>query len=237
MVRDASHELRAKPLVIPEIVSFPVEVDLSNSDALRAALSAAIRPGVAVVVADLSRTKFCDGAGIRCLLAAHDQAIGCGVELRAVIRSSAVWRLLVLLGGDEKLHVYPDMKAGLTGPPGAARRSRTDEDPASSVAGVLGRSHDVLRVACDMAERVAATRENLRQHRSETSSESLRNSEFARLFKRVSTMPVIEQAKGILMYYERCSPAEAFDMLRRASQRSNVPVRDIAANIVERTSG
>jgi anti-anti-sigma factor len=119
MVPDASSELSAKPLVIPEIVSFPVEVDISNSDEVSAALVAAIRLGVAVVIADLSRTRFCDGAGIRCLLAACDQAFECGVELRAVIRSPAVWRLLVLLGGDEKLQVYPDMKAGLTGVPGA----------------------------------------------------------------------------------------------------------------------
>lgn len=57
------------------------------------------------------------------------------------------------------------------------------------------------------------------------------------MFQRVVTMPVIEQAKGILMFYEHCTADEAFDMLRRASQRSNVPVRDIAAAIVERTSG
>lgn len=70
-----------------------------------------------------------------------------------------------------------------------------------------------------------------------STSELLGNSEFARLFQRVVTMPVIEQAKGILMFYEHCTADEAFDMLRRASQRSNVPVRDIAAAIVERTSG
>ncbi len=155
MVPDASRELPAKPLVIPEIVSFPVEVDISNSDEVSSALSAAIRPGVLVVIADLSRTKFCDGAGIRCLLAAYNRAVECGVELRAVIRSSAVWRLLVLLGGDEKLQVYPDMKAGLTGGPGAARRSRAD-DPASAVADVFGPSQDALRASCDAAGRLAA---------------------------------------------------------------------------------
>jgi AmiR/NasT family two-component response regulator len=36
-------------------------------------------------------------------------------------------------------------------------------------------------------------------------------------------MPVIEQAKGILIAQTGCTPEEAFDMLRRASQRSNVP--------------
>jgi hypothetical protein len=45
-------------------------------------------------------------------------------------------------------------------------------------------------------------------------------------------MPVIEQAKGILMAQHGGGPEEAFDLLRRASQRSNVPVRDLAARLV-----
>lgn len=32
-------------------------------------------------------------------------------------------------------------------------------------------------------------------------------------------MPLIEQAKGIIMAREGCGPEEAFDLLRRASQR------------------
>jgi AmiR/NasT family two-component response regulator len=49
-------------------------------------------------------------------------------------------------------------------------------------------------------------------------------------------MPVIEQAKGI-MSRSRCGQAQAFDMLRRASQRSNLPVRDLAARIVAKAAG
>ena len=46
--------------------------------------------------------------------------------------------------------------------------------------------------------------------------------------------PVIEQAKGILMAQRGCGPEEAFDLLRRASQRFNVPVRVLAAQLVHR---
>jgi hypothetical protein len=45
---------------------------------------------------------------------------------------------------------------------------------------------------------------------------------------------MIEQAKGILMAQRSCGPDEAFDLLRRASQRFNVPVRDLAARLVHR---
>ncbi len=48
----------------------------------------------------------------------------------------------------------------------------------------------------------------------------------------LGTRPVIEQAKGILMVQHGCGPDEAFDLLRRASQRFNVPVRVLAARLV-----
>lgn len=62
--------------------------------------------------------------------------------------------------------------------------------------------------------------------------ELLQRSEHMRLQARLATMPVIEQAKGVIMAQSACGERAAFDMLRRASQRSNVPVRDLAATIV-----
>ncbi len=46
---------------------------------------------------------------------------------------------------------------------------------------------------------------------------------------------VIEQAKGILMARSSLDPDEAFDMLRRASQRENRKLRDVATDLVDRT--
>lgn len=65
-----------------------------------------------------------------------------------------------------------------------------------------------------------------------TREDRLRVSAMARLQARLDTLPVIEQAKGILICRSGCSPDEAFDILRRASQRTNVKVTDIAAQIV-----
>jgi hypothetical protein len=62
--------------------------------------------------------------------------------------------------------------------------------------------------------------------------ELLTVSPLARLRARLATMPVIEQAKGILIFQQGCDANEAFDLLRQASQRSNVPVRDLAEQIV-----
>ena len=43
---------------------------------------------------------------------------------------------------------------------------------------------------------------------------------------------VIEQAKGILMAQQGCDGDEAFDILRRASQRMNRKLRDVASDLV-----
>jgi GAF domain-containing protein len=43
---------------------------------------------------------------------------------------------------------------------------------------------------------------------------------------------IIEQAKGVLIARQGCSPDEAFDVLRRASQRNNRKLREIAEEIV-----
>ena len=46
---------------------------------------------------------------------------------------------------------------------------------------------------------------------------------------------VIEQAKGVLMALQHCDEDQAFDILRRASQRSNKKLRDVAAELIAGT--
>jgi hypothetical protein len=82
--------------------------------------------------------------------------------------------------------------------------------------------------------RLSASREESAMARSER--QQLQYSAFARLQARLESLPVIEQAKGVLMAQAGCHPEEAFDILRRASQRTNFKVRDLAADIVERAS-
>jgi hypothetical protein len=44
---------------------------------------------------------------------------------------------------------------------------------------------------------------------------------------------VIERAKGVVMGALGCDVEEAFDELRRESQRTNRPLRDVAAEVAE----
>ncbi|MEA2717237.1 MAG: hypothetical protein QOI99_1554 [Actinomycetota bacterium] len=56
------------------------------------------------------------------------------------------------------------------------------------------------------------------------------------LLQAMKSRATIEQAKGILMGAQRCSAEDAFQILVRASQRENRKLREIADEIVAKTS-
>ena len=74
----------------------------------------------------------------------------------------------------------------------------------------------LARLALDSAEERAAD-----ERRAGNLAEALR------------TREIIGQAQGILMERERITADQAFDVLRRASQRMNVKLRDVARDLVE----
>jgi hypothetical protein len=53
------------------------------------------------------------------------------------------------------------------------------------------------------------------------------------LRRALMTRDAIAEAKGLLMEREGVNADEAFDILRRASQRANVKLRDVAAELIE----
>ena len=61
--------------------------------------------------------------------------------------------------------------------------------------------------------------------------------EHERVLAQLRTMPVIEQAKGIVMAREGCGPEAAFDLLCRASQQANLKVHVLAGLLVEQVAG
>lgn len=56
----------------------------------------------------------------------------------------------------------------------------------------------------------------------------------AGLEARLVSLPVIEQAKGVLVAQQGCDADQAFDLLCQTAQRSNLPVRDLAEQIVKK---
>jgi response regulator NasT len=92
-------------------------------------------------------------------------------------------------------------------------------------------SRALRQISEEVRARARVTRDRVQQGRPQR--EILRDSAFARLHARLGTMPVIEQAKGIVMDQQRCGPDEAFDLLRQMSQRTNIKLHVLAEQIVQ----
>ena len=58
----------------------------------------------------------------------------------------------------------------------------------------------------------------------------------ASIQRALQTRAPIEQAKGMLMAIHQISADKAFDLLRRKSQDTNVPLRTVAAELVQQLS-
>ena len=115
-----------RPLILPEIVTAPGEIDSTNAQSIGDELRAAFGPGVAVVVADMTRTTFLDSCGARCLLLASQHAAHANAELRLVIESAAVLSVLRIIGADRLLTIYPKLLAALADPLAGAQKAPGD---------------------------------------------------------------------------------------------------------------
>lgn len=58
--------------------------------------------------------------------------------------------------------------------------------------------------------------------------------QISQLERALETRDIIGQAKGVLMARQRITADTAFELLVRASQRTNIKVRDVAAELVVR---
>jgi anti-anti-sigma factor len=111
-----SEYLRADVNGVP-VVSTPAEIDVTTVEQLHAALLEATRGGERIVVVDMSRTRFCDSAGLNTILRAYLPMIGDGRELRVVIPAAGtVPRALKLTGMDRLLRCFPSLEQALTPP-------------------------------------------------------------------------------------------------------------------------
>lgn len=110
---DEARQCTVAALVIPEIVTFPAEVDISNAYDLGGHLEKALRPGVRVLIADLAVTQFIDSRAVHALLIARDSAAAHNAELRLVISHPTVLRILNVMGLDRILQIYPTLTTAL----------------------------------------------------------------------------------------------------------------------------
>jgi anti-sigma B factor antagonist len=104
----------------PVVVRLPAEIDMDNAERVGEQLRSAIARGAAVVVADLTSTVFCDSAGTRQFVLAHNYAGACDAQVRFVIPGRNVLRVLTLTGLEELLSIYPSLDAAVSEGPALA---------------------------------------------------------------------------------------------------------------------
>lgn len=99
------------------VVAAPEDIDISNAADLRAALLAAAEQGHKTVVVDMSRTVFCDTAGLHVLVLAQKRAQAEGGEVRVVIPIINVLRIFAITGIDRVLPRFASLDKALAAEP------------------------------------------------------------------------------------------------------------------------
>ena len=110
------------------VVTAPEEIDITNAPELRSALLEAAAHGHGTLVADMTRTQFCDSSGLHTLLAAHKRAQAEGGELLLVISAAPVLRVLAITGIDRMIPNFTTLDEALaqTSADGPDGRRRTN---------------------------------------------------------------------------------------------------------------
>jgi anti-sigma B factor antagonist len=98
------------------VITLPEEIDISNSEQVREELLSLLNRGPAVLIVDMAETTFCDSAGVNALVRAHKRATANGAEIRLVVTSPGVKRVLGITGVDRLIPVHPSMTASLAEP-------------------------------------------------------------------------------------------------------------------------
>jgi anti-sigma B factor antagonist len=95
------------------IVTAPDEIDVANAARFRAALLTAADAGRPAIVVDMTATEFCDSTGLNVLVRALRQADQAGSEIRLVVRTTALQRILTVTGVDGMFGRYENLDQAL----------------------------------------------------------------------------------------------------------------------------
>jgi anti-sigma B factor antagonist len=106
------------------VVTASEEIDATNANGLRSALLEAAAHGHATFVVNLTRTRFCDSAGLNVLVLGHKRALSEGGELRLVIPSVPVLRAFAIAGVDRVIPHFATLDEALAQTPAVTIRLR-----------------------------------------------------------------------------------------------------------------
>jgi anti-anti-sigma factor len=94
-------------------VVLPAHIDVSNAGQIRETLLAVINQGAEALIADMTATASCDHAGADAVARAYQRAVVSRTELRLVVTSEVVLRMLGMTGVGRLVPAYPSVEAAL----------------------------------------------------------------------------------------------------------------------------
>ena len=103
-------------------VILPEHIDVSNAGQIREELLSVINQGAEALIADMTATISCDLAGADAVARAYQRAVASRTELRLVVTSAPVLRMLGMTGVGRLVPVYPSVAAALAARSPAARQ-------------------------------------------------------------------------------------------------------------------
>jgi anti-anti-sigma factor len=102
------------------VVTAPEEIDITNAAGLRAGLlegAGLDAAGHPAFVVDMTRTHFCDSAGIAALIEAHKRAQAAGGQMLLALSGAAVPRIFELTGVDRVIPTFTSLEEALAHTP------------------------------------------------------------------------------------------------------------------------
>ena len=93
------------------VVALPEHIDVSNASQIREELLWVINRGAAALIEDMTGTLSCDHSGADAVMRAYQRALASGTQLRLVVTTSIVRRVLCINGLDRLIPVYPSLEA------------------------------------------------------------------------------------------------------------------------------
>ena len=95
------------------LVALPENIDVSNAGRIREELLAVLNRGAEALIADMTATVSCDHAGADAVARAYQRAAASRTQLRLVVTSGSVLRMLGMTGVGRLVPVYPSVEAAL----------------------------------------------------------------------------------------------------------------------------
>ena len=140
------------------LVALPEHIDVSNAGQIREELLAVINRGAEALIVDMTATISCDRAGADAVARAYQRAAASRTELRLVVTSGVVLRMLGMTGVGRLVPVYPSVEAALAArspaastefaAAAAARGSRRRRSPGVSPGGRVAARMSAWRSRC-----------------------------------------------------------------------------------------